>query len=53
MKMARPTDILAATAPVAANVTISHVNELASLIATALGIAYLLWRWRRDATKKK
>lgn len=53
MTMPRHTDILAAAAPVAANLTISHVNELASLIATALGIAYLVWRWRRDARKDK
>ena len=42
---------LTAATPAAAMVTLSQVNEVAALVGTLLGIAFLLWRWRREAQK--
>jgi hypothetical protein len=47
--------ILIAATPAAAMVSLSQVNEVAALLGTLLGIAFLLWRWRRqwkDENKK-
>lgn len=44
--------ILTAATPAAAMVSLSQVNEVAALVGTLLGIAFLLWRWRREAQKK-
>ena len=43
---------LTAATPAAAMVSLSQVNEVAALVGTLLGIAFLLWRWRREAQKK-
>jgi hypothetical protein len=43
--------ILTAATPAAAMVSLSQVNEVAALVGTLLGIAFLLWRWRREAQK--
>ena len=43
---------LTAATPAAAMVSLSQVNEVAVLVGTLLGIAFLLWRWRREAQKK-
>jgi hypothetical protein len=43
---------LTAATPAAAMVSLSQVNEVAALFGTLLGIAFLLWRWRREAQKK-
>lgn len=40
-------DLVTATVPTVAMLSIAQINEIAGLIATLLGIAYLLWRWRR------
>lgn len=45
-------DTLTAATPAAAMVSLSQVNEVAALVGTLLGIAFLLWRWRREAQKK-
>lgn len=48
-------DLVTATVPTVAMLSIAQINEIAGLIATLLGIAYLLWRWRRqwnDENKK-
>jgi hypothetical protein len=45
-------DILTAATPAAAMVSLSQVNEVAALVGTLLGIAFLLWRWRREAQKE-
>lgn len=42
---------LTAATPAAAMVSLSQVNEVAALVGTLLGIAFLLWRWRREAQK--
>ena len=44
--------ILTASTPAAAMVSLSQINEVAALVGTLLGIAFLLWRWRREAQKK-
>ena len=39
---------LTAATPAAAMVSLSQVNEVAALVGTLLGIAFLLWRWRKQ-----
>ena len=43
---------LTAATPAAAMVSLSQVNEVAALVGTLLGIAFLLWRWRREAKQQ-
>jgi len=43
---------LTAATPAAAMMSLSQVNEVAALVGTLLGIAFLLWRWRREAKLK-
>ena len=44
--------VLTAATPAAAMVSLSQINEVAALVGTLLGIAFLLWRWRREAKLK-
>ena len=44
--------ILTAATPTIAMISLSQVNEVAALIGSLLGIAFLLWRWRREAKRK-
>jgi len=39
---------LTAATPAVAMVSLSQVNEVAALIGTLLGIAFLLWRWLKQ-----
>lgn len=41
-------DFVTASIPTVAMLSIAQINEIAGLMATLLGIAYLLWRWRRQ-----
>jgi hypothetical protein len=47
--MLSPKDVIAASTPVVASVTLSQVNEIAGLVGTLLGIAYLSWKWIRES----
>ena len=51
LMMLHPRDILVAGTPAVASITLSQVNQIAGLIASILGILYLLWKWRREASK--
>jgi hypothetical protein len=48
MNMIQAKDLATAATPVVAWTSLSQINEIAGLVATLLGIAYLLWRWRRQ-----
>lgn len=49
MKHFRTSDIIAASAAPAAGLTLSHVNGVLTTVSITLGIAYLIWKWRREA----
>jgi hypothetical protein len=49
--MLHPRDILIAGTPAVASITLSQVNQVVGLVASVLGICYLLWKWRREACK--
>ena len=51
LPMLHPRDIFVAGTPAVASITLSQVNQIAGLIASVLGILYLLWKWRREASK--
>ena len=51
LQMLHPRDIIAASTPVAASVTLTQINQVAGLIGTVLGILYLIWKWNREARK--
>ena len=42
-------DVLAAAAPLLGSWTLAEINTLAQLCGAALGAAYLIWKWRREA----
>jgi hypothetical protein len=39
--------LLTAATPAVAMLSLSQINEVAGLVGTLLGIAFLLWRWRK------
>jgi len=39
---------LTAATPAAAMISLSQVNEVAALVGTLLGIAFLIWRWHKQ-----
>jgi uncharacterized membrane protein len=45
-------DIATASTPVVAWTSLSQLNDVAALIGTLLGIAFLLWRWHREANRE-
>jgi hypothetical protein len=45
MTMENSKAILTAATPVIAMVSLSQINEVAALVGSLLGIAFLLWRW--------
>jgi len=47
--MLQAKDYIVAGTPAVASITLGQVNQVAGLVATLLGIAYLLWKWRREA----
>jgi len=48
MNLPNTKDFVTASIPTVAMFSIAQINEIAGLVATLLGIAYLLWRWRRQ-----
>ena len=53
MNHLRPADILAASVPTVSATLVAQANQWAGLIGSLLGIVYLLWRWRREASQDK
>jgi hypothetical protein len=52
MNNSLPKDVLTAATPTIAMFSLGQINEIAALIGSILGIAFLLWRWRREAVGK-
>lgn len=36
-----------------ATLSLQRINEVVALVGGILGIAYLLWKWRREASKRR
>lgn len=53
MNHLKPLDLVAATLPTFSATIIGGVNEFAGLVGTVTGIAYLIWKWRREAMQSK
>lgn len=52
MNPAQAKDLATAATPVVAFTSLSQINDVAALIGTLLGIAFLVWRWNREAKAK-
>lgn len=52
MNSLKPVDVIAAAVPAISATVLGQINDLIGIIAGLLGIAYLLWRWRREARAK-
>ena len=44
-------DLVAASSPIVANLTLSQLNQVTGLVGGVLGIIYLLWKWKRESSK--
>lgn len=44
-------DFATAGVPAVASLTLSQVNSFIGIVGGLLGIAYLLWKWKREAKK--
>lgn len=44
-------DFATAGVPAVASLTLSQVNSLIGIAGGLLGIAYLIWKWKREAKK--
>lgn len=47
----KKSDYVIALMPTLTATFISRMNELAGLCGTILGIAFLVWRWKKEASK--
>lgn len=52
MNHLKPADIVAAAVPTVSATVVAQANQIVGMIGSLLGIAYLLWRWRREARAK-
>ena len=52
MNHLKPADIIAAAVPTVSATVVAQANQIVGMIGSLLGIAYLLWRWRREARAK-
>ncbi len=50
-----PSDIFAASLPTSASVVswMAGFNAIATGVSIMLGIAYLLWKWRKEAKRRE
>lgn len=53
MNSPRPMDFLVASLPTVSATIIAQANQVIGMIGSLLGIAYLLWRWKREWSGKK
>ena len=53
MNTLKPSDVLAATAPAVSATVLGQINDMIGIVGSLLGIVYLLWRWRREASQDK
>lgn len=44
----KTSDYFAALAPAAAGITLAQVNAVLSFLSLSGGLAYLVWKWRRE-----
>jgi hypothetical protein len=44
-------DLVIASIPTVSATALGQVNQILGIIGTVLGIAYLVWKWRKEATK--
>jgi hypothetical protein len=44
-------DILTAAIPTTASFTLSQINSVIGIIGGLVGIAYLIWKWKKEANK--
>lgn len=46
-----PNDLLSAIAPAVFGVTLAEVNDVLGALSLVMGMAYLCWKWRKEAKK--
>ena len=44
-------DILTAAIPTTASFTLSQINSVIGIIGGLVGIAYLIWKWKKESNK--
>ncbi|MDR1279486.1 MAG: hypothetical protein LBK99_01520 [Opitutaceae bacterium] len=51
--IARLNHYIAAALPLTASISLDVINHTVAIAGGALGIAYLLWHWSREARRKQ
>jgi hypothetical protein len=44
-------DILTAAIPTTASFTLSQINSVIGIIGGLVGIAYLIWKWKKESKR--